>query len=144
MACQTIAWTNVDFSSCGEVLWHSPVSNFTARTQATILYNEFQNHISIITATSLRSQWFICYMHWHAMFQNMLLGYHSYLKQECRFLAWNGKQRILERQEVSHSGQVTKDRGARRQIGYNISSKKASRLLTYSGNGVLMLPVLPD
>ena len=40
-----------------EVLWHSPESNFTLSTQATIPYDDSENHTSKIIATSSRGQW---------------------------------------------------------------------------------------
>ena len=40
-----------------EVPWHAPESNFAVRSQATILYNEFENHDLEITVTSPRCQW---------------------------------------------------------------------------------------
>ena len=43
-------------SLIGEFLWHSAESNFTASAQAAILYNEFDNYIFKLTATSPRSQ----------------------------------------------------------------------------------------
>ena len=49
---QTITWTNV-----GEVLWHSPESNFSETAQATILYYAFEKFTFEITATSPRDQW---------------------------------------------------------------------------------------
>ena len=39
------------------VLWHSPQRNYGVSTQTTILYNEFENHIFKITATSPRGRW---------------------------------------------------------------------------------------
>ena len=36
----------------GKVLWHSPQNNFTENVKATILYDEFENHILEITGTS--------------------------------------------------------------------------------------------
>ena len=45
-----------------EVLWHSPESNFTASTQATVLYHEIENYTSRIAATSPRV---LCvYLYW--------------------------------------------------------------------------------
>ena len=41
----------------GKDLRHSPESNFIASAQATILHNEFENHIFKITATSPMGQW---------------------------------------------------------------------------------------
>ena len=38
------------------ILWHSPMSNLTVSSQATVLYNEFENCTFEITATSPR-QW---------------------------------------------------------------------------------------
>ena len=40
-----------------EVLWHSPEVDFTGNAKANILYNEFENYIFQITATSPRGQW---------------------------------------------------------------------------------------
>ena len=40
-----------------EALWHLPGSNFTASAPTIILYYEFENYTSKITATSLRGQW---------------------------------------------------------------------------------------
>ena len=40
-----------------EVLWHWAESNFTASTQALILYNDFENHTFKISFTSPRGQW---------------------------------------------------------------------------------------
>ena len=40
-----------------QVLWHSPEINFTGSAEATILYFEFENHTSEITAKSSRDQW---------------------------------------------------------------------------------------
>ena len=45
-----------------EVLWHSLKSNFAARAQGTILYNEFENHTLKIIATSTRGQWLNSYI----------------------------------------------------------------------------------
>ena len=39
-----------------EVLWHSPLSNFTVSDEATILYNEF-DHYTLLTTPSPRHQW---------------------------------------------------------------------------------------
>ena len=40
-----------------KILWHSPQSNFTARVQAAILYNEFENYTFKTSATSPCGQW---------------------------------------------------------------------------------------
>ena len=40
-----------------EAMWHSPESNFTVSAQATILYNEFENHTFEIAATSPSGHW---------------------------------------------------------------------------------------
>ena len=42
-----ITWTNVDFKLVRLVLWHALESNFTASAQATLLYDEFENHNSL-------------------------------------------------------------------------------------------------
>ena len=39
------------------VLWHSPGSNFTRSSQATILYNVIEHYTCKITSTSPRGQW---------------------------------------------------------------------------------------
>ena len=40
-----------------EFLWHSPQSNFTVSVEDAILYNEFENYVFKMTATSHRGQW---------------------------------------------------------------------------------------
>ena len=60
MVCSLMAlrhYLNQCWLLISEVLWHSPERNFTASTQATILYNEFVNYSFEITATSPRGQW---------------------------------------------------------------------------------------
>ena len=41
----------------GEIMWYSSLSNVTASAQAAILYNECENGIDKISATSPRNQW---------------------------------------------------------------------------------------
>ena len=54
---QAIAWTNVYFTSVRFCSIHSPESNFRVSAHATIRYNEFENYMFKITATSPRGYW---------------------------------------------------------------------------------------
>ena len=41
----------------GEVLWHSPVGNFTENAQYIYPWHEFENYRLKITGVSLKGQW---------------------------------------------------------------------------------------
>ena len=51
-------------SLIGEIMWHSPESNFTASAQATILYHEFKNDVFKITANFPGANELIFEMQW--------------------------------------------------------------------------------
>ena len=63
-------YLNQSWLLISEILWHLHESNATVSSQATILCNEFENHILKITATSPRGQWV-------KNDQNPILAYHD-------------------------------------------------------------------
>ena len=85
------------------VLWHSPKSNFTVSTQATNLYNDFQNYDFKTFATSLRGQW-VNGIHKQAL--NWLLDKIS-TQYTCICWNWNSLKAILQCHSLNQEVRIT-------------------------------------
>ena len=81
MACCPMApsyYLNQWWYLISKIFWHSFESNFTVSLQATILYNEFENHTFRVTATSPRGQWvntrlILPWLSWSIFHENIAL-----------------------------------------------------------------------
>ena len=106
MACRLTApshYWNQCWLFISEVLWYSPEDNFTRRTQAIILYNDFEKHTFEITNTSLKGQWvkltgFFCFLCvcvfiilTMLVLQNVF-GHTASSKQKIPFIVHEGKE----------------------------------------------------